>query len=143
MKGAEDPTIHIQQETITGDDNEPAEYNQDDQIGVNNKSKSEENDLTVDINLKNSPTKSEIPTPPPTATATTVTNPEFNNARLQSVEDTLPDDIKQLTIRNLDTNQEYIIGSSYSVYNILVYVYVYIFACVLVFRDCNNSNTKP
>jgi hypothetical protein len=30
--------------------------------------------------------------------------------RSLSIEDTIPEDIKQLTIRNLDTNEEYVIG---------------------------------
>ena len=33
------------------------------------------------------------------------------SARTTSILDTVPDDVKELTIRNLDTNEEYVIGN--------------------------------
>ena len=41
-------------------------------------------------------------------------------ARMPSIVDTIPDDIKDLTIRNLDTNEEYVIGNDSKIFSHVV-----------------------
>lgn len=62
--------------------------------------------------------------------------------RMPSVVDTIPDDIKDLTIRNLDTNEEYVIGDDKCSYRLRskYSLFLHLYSKVRMIRTLNSTH---